>query len=321
MSQQEWDEAAWLVENPRPFPGVKIKDHTPQQSQAYNRWKSRKAIDRRNSAKAGFDRLGRPIEGLKSGLFDEAGWLALNPRPDGDSRDAAVIRHKANKSHAKKRANQEGYDALGNMLPQEGDWDDSDWLAENPKPFPKIRERDLNPEQLRQRKNWIRRKANANPNNKAGIKARFKKWSADNAAHKKKYQSEYYEGRREEVARKQREYNEQNRAEINAKASAARADKELKTPSYANEEEMQRIYKQAALLFEATGTPYEVDHVIPLRGKKANGLHCHGNLIIMPRNLNRAKHAQIAAGSDPMKFNEIARERIIALNDEALNRQ
>ena len=38
----EWDEAAWLKENPRPFPDKKHKDLTPEEVRVYNAWVKRK---------------------------------------------------------------------------------------------------------------------------------------------------------------------------------------------------------------------------------------------------------------------------------------
>jgi len=40
---------------------------------------------------------------------------------------------------------------------------------------------------------------------------------------------------------------------------------------------------------EETGAPWEVDHMIPLRCKKASGLHCAHNMQVIPRFLNRRK--------------------------------
>lgn len=42
----------------------------------------------------------------------------------------------------------------------------------------------------------------------------------------------------------------------------------------------------AELRTKLTGIPWERDHLIPLRGRKASGLHCAENIQVIPRELN-----------------------------------
>ncbi len=49
---------------------------------------------------------------------------------------------------------------------------------------------------------------------------------------------------------------------------------------------MQEIYDLAALRTKILGFPWEVDHVIPLRSKLVQGLHCEANLRVIPAKLN-----------------------------------
>lgn len=55
-------------------------------------------------------------------------------------------------------------------------------------------------------------------------------------------------------------------------------------------QQMRNMYWLARDLMTTTGEPYEVDHIIPLRGKDICGLHVPWNLQILPRDLNRSKN-------------------------------
>lgn len=54
-------------------------------------------------------------------------------------------------------------------------------------------------------------------------------------------------------------------------------------------EQVEYLYWLASDLTKICGEPYEVDHIIPLRGKNVCGLHVPWNLQILPRDLNRKK--------------------------------
>lgn len=72
-----------------------------------------------------------------------------------------------------------------------------------------------------------------------------------------------------------------------------RATKYNATPRWLSKDqldEIKDIYWLCSDLKVTTGECYEVDHVIPLKGKGVCGLHVPWNLQILPADLNRIKH-------------------------------
>ena len=52
---------------------------------------------------------------------------------------------------------------------------------------------------------------------------------------------------------------------------------------------MTQFYDIAKLRTKCTGKTWEVDHVLPLRGKSVSGLHVPANLQVILKSENRAK--------------------------------
>lgn len=63
----------------------------------------------------------------------------------------------------------------------------------------------------------------------------------------------------------------------------------LPTPAWADKSEIKALYKKAKSMSKDTGIRYEVDHVIPLRGKTVCGLHVETNLRIVTKEENMKK--------------------------------
>jgi len=57
----------------------------------------------------------------------------------------------------------------------------------------------------------------------------------------------------------------------------------------------------ADLLSRVTGKPHHVDHIVPIAGKTACGLHVASNLRAIPARLNARKSARVPSNPDHLK--------------------
>jgi hypothetical protein len=87
-------------------------------------------------------------------------------------------------------------------------------------------------------------------------------------------------------------WRKQNPSQRNALKAAYKASKVKATPSWLNLDQKEQIvnfYELAKDCCLTTGLLYEVDHIVPLRGKNVCGLHVPWNLQILPVDINRRK--------------------------------
>lgn len=80
-----------------------------------------------------------------------------------------------------------------------------------------------------------------------------------------------------------------NKSAYLAKWAKRRAQKLQATPKWADLKAIEAIYAEAKRLTQETGIQHEVDHIVPLVGKKVSGLHTERNLQILTRKANRSK--------------------------------
>lgn len=71
--------------------------------------------------------------------------------------------------------------------------------------------------------------------------------------------------------------------------AARRAGLEQATPKWANRAAIRAVYTRCAEVTLNTGIRHEVDHIVPLRGRRVSGLHVHWNLQVIPAEDNRLK--------------------------------
>ena len=68
-----------------------------------------------------------------------------------------------------------------------------------------------------------------------------------------------------------------------------RAAKYQATPPWADRKAIKQYYLLAQFLTEELGTPFSVDHVVPLKSETVCGLHAQTNLAILPTAWNAKK--------------------------------
>jgi len=81
----------------------------------------------------------------------------------------------------------------------------------------------------------------------------------------------------------------ENPEKVNALIAKRTADKLRRTPKWADMRAIEAVYEAAARMRSETGIGYDVDHVIPLRGRLVSGLHVAENLQILERRANARK--------------------------------
>lgn len=82
-------------------------------------------------------------------------------------------------------------------------------------------------------------------------------------------------------------------AQALADGAARRAGLQTATPSWADRAKIKNIYQECIALSKLSGIKYEVDHIVPLKGKNVSGLHVHWNLAIIKAVENRSKSNKV----------------------------
>lgn len=86
---------------------------------------------------------------------------------------------------------------------------------------------------------------------------------------------------------------------VNADTARRKKHISLATPKWLTPEQIQQIkdiYIEAANLSKSSGTPHQVDHIVPLRGRAFSGLHVPWNLQILTAEENQKKNNRLQIG-------------------------
>lgn len=119
---------------------------------------------------------------------------------------------------------------------------------------------------------------------------RLEYYKNNQSIEKKKFK-EYRESNKESIKATRQNYYRNNKSICNAITRKRQAAKLKRTPSWLNSGhlfEIDCIYRYCSAL-RSIGLDYEVDHIIPLQGKLASGLHVPENLQVIPTVENRRK--------------------------------
>lgn len=129
-------------------------------------------------------------------------------------------------------------------------------------------------------------------NNRSLHNTRVKRWQEANPEKVKIAAKAWVKANPEKVKAKTKRYIQKHPAEYNARAVANVAKRANRVPKWLtiNDKWMMReAYKLAKLRTSMFGFIWEVDHIIPLRGKYVSGLHVPTNLQVIPKTENREK--------------------------------
>jgi hypothetical protein len=120
-------------------------------------------------------------------------------------------------------------------------------------------------------------------------KAYMKEWHKKNSENQREYRAKYHNDNAEYFIN----YNQINKHKRLSYVRKRQASKLQRTPKWIGKDELwliEEIYELAILRTKMLGSPWEVDHIIPLQGKLVSGLHVPENLRVIPRKDNRQKH-------------------------------
>lgn len=110
-----------------------------------------------------------------------------------------------------------------------------------------------------------------------------------------------YKERKDYFSEKNRKYRMQNPQKFAFHASKSRRGKKFATPEWLSSDQLnqiERFYEHARDCTITVGEKYQVDHMVPLKGKNVCGLHVPWNLQVLPSDMNISKGNKMQNGEN-----------------------
>lgn len=151
-------------------------------------------------------------------------------------------------------------------------------------------------EYIKNKEKYLSRAKKYQHQNKDKLKQYLKQYQEENKGRLKAYKHFYYMSNKLSILMERKNYYILNKSKVIANINKRRVAKWQQTPQWLTKEHNQDIellYEIARQLTIQDGIQYEVDHIIPIRGKECRGLHVPWNLQILTREENRAKWAHL----------------------------
>lgn len=133
----------------------------------------------------------------------------------------------------------------------------------------------------------VRQWREANPEKVRELKRQYAKANREKVRENSR---RYRESNPEKVRERNRQWSEANPAKLAAYAGARRAQMTQSTPRWAESKLIEVWYALARVMSETSGgEQYQVDHIVPLKGKTVCGLHVQDNFQIITARENASK--------------------------------
>lgn len=125
-----------------------------------------------------------------------------------------------------------------------------------------------------------------------------KRYYQNNREKKNAYSMQWQAENRETCRKYYKNYREKNRSKVIASASLRHAAVLRAIPKWANMKAISAVYRKAQEYNKLypESAPWQVDHIVPLRGKHVRGLHVENNLQLLPRIENLKKSNKFKPG-------------------------
>ena len=133
------------------------------------------------------------------------------------------------------------------------------------------------------------RESDANKKYRVENSEKIKEYRIKTRVHKAGYNKKWAKDNKPLINFFQREWAEKNPEKVRERAMRRSLATKGQCPAWANLDKIREFYAVAKQLTETHGTKFEVDHIIPLRGKYVTGLHVETNLQIITQMANGRK--------------------------------